>query len=179
MNQSTLHLVGNCFKKEWRRERLIDMMGELGWRLPDAILQDPAYERVSPCTILMREVIFCKSSVHSDRDAHPQNSFSFFLLKLILDVQFREWFVSIYMHEIVNILRDTFTVMTKGDTRESVQEKRKERDKDKERRQRRNREFAQSLAIRQVRREIYAQLHPDVEPSAADLDAIGSAGDGR
>ena len=172
MNQSTLHLVGNCFKKEWRRERLIDMMGELGWRLPEAILQDPAYERVSSCTI-------SKSSVQSDCYAHPQNSFSFFLLKLILDVQFREWFVSIYMHEIVNILRDTFTVMTKGDTRESVQEKRKERDKDKERRQRRNREFAQSLAVRQVRREIYAQLHPDVEPSAADLDAIGIAGDGR
>ena len=63
MNQATLHLVSNCFCKEWTRDQLIDMVGSLGYALPDCILDDPRYAHLSVCTVQLRELVFCQDSV--------------------------------------------------------------------------------------------------------------------
>ena len=67
MNQSTLHLVSNCFCKEWTREQLIDLVGSLGYALPSCILDDPQYERLSVCTVQLRELVLCAKSVRATR----------------------------------------------------------------------------------------------------------------
>lgn len=63
MNQSTLRLVCNCFSKEWTRDELIDLVGRLGYSLPDCILDGPQYARLSVCTVQLRELVQCETSV--------------------------------------------------------------------------------------------------------------------
>lgn len=79
------------------------------------------------------------------------------LMTLLFDVSFKDWFVGVYMENMVPMLRDTFRRMTSPRYISPLMDRVRETEDSRKMRQQNARQFARTLAEAQLRQQIARQ----------------------
>ena len=107
------------------------------------------YDRNEFCAVLL----FFNYTLPSFED----DSITFMLMTLLFDVSFKDWFVGVYMENMVPMLRDTLHRMLDPHYINPLLDRARENENGRNMRQRNAIQFARTLAETQLRRQISRQ----------------------
>lgn len=81
------------------------------------------------------------------------------ILSLLFDMPFKDWFVGVYMHDLVPMLTDTMNALLADEQIQPLLKSMKDLEESIKERKARASEFAHVLALTNLRRQIARQRH--------------------
>ena len=121
-------------------------LAKLEYEVPDFIFE-PIYDEFTLLSIIIRQIPLCSDS----------DSITFMIMALLFDAAFKEWFCSVYMHDMVLMMNDTVDLMFSEERLRKLKEQKERNGATRAQQLNALNDFAQALALRTIRSELRAE----------------------